>query len=136
MIFAVASWHIWENMNACQNGEVAPHPLCVSEKIRAYINFISLNAASSEGSITHETSISTQKWSPPLESLMLLNVDAAIFSNTGRSGYGAVVRNHQGIMKAACWGVDHVQCPEIVEAVAIRQPFTFAKSRWFLIVSR
>jgi hypothetical protein len=48
MIFAVASWHIWENRNACQNGEIAPHPLRVSEKIRAYIDFISLNADSSE----------------------------------------------------------------------------------------
>jgi ribonuclease HI len=129
MIFGVASWHIWDNTNACQNGEVEPHPLRVSEKITAYIDFISLNSASSEGSIMRETSISTQKWSPPLESLMLINVDAAIFSNTGRSGYGAVMRNYQGIMKAACQGfVDHVQCPEIAEAVAIRQPLTFVES--------
>jgi hypothetical protein len=39
------------------------------------------------------------------------------------------MRNYQGIMKAACRGfVDHVQCPEIAEAVAIRQPLTFVES--------
>jgi hypothetical protein len=32
-------------------------------------------------------------------------------------------------MKASCPGfVDHVQCPEIAEAVAIRQSLTFAES--------
>jgi hypothetical protein len=110
VILAVACWHIWENRNSYRNGEVLPHPSSVSRKIIAYVDFISMNIIRSEGSNRRETSTSIQKWSPPPEGRLLINVDAAIFSKSDRSGYGVVIRNHQGIMMAACRGfVDHVQ---------------------------
>jgi len=60
---------------------------------------------------------------------MLMNVDAEIFSGTGKAGYGAVMHNHLGVMHAACrCVVDHVQCPKIAEAEAIRQALMLAES--------
>lgn len=60
---------------------------------------------------------------------MLISMDAAIFSGTAKAGYGAVMRNHLGVMHAACRGVvDHVHCPEIAEAEAICQALMLAES--------
>jgi ribonuclease HI len=116
-----------------------PHPSSVSRKIIAYVDFISMNIIRSEGSNRRETSTSIQKWSPPPEGRLLINVDAAIFSKSDRSGYGVVIRNHQGIMMAACRGfVDHVQCSEIAEAIAIRQTLYLAenvRAQYFQVAS-
>lgn len=129
MIMAVASWHIWDNRNSCRNGEALLHPLRVSGKIKAHIDFILGNNTKSDGPIRRESLMSSKKWTPPLEGQILVNVDAATFSNTGKSGYGIVVRNHLGIMQAACRGcVDNVQCPEVAEAEAIRRALMLAES--------
>ena len=120
MIFAVALWHIWDNRNSCRNGEALPHPLRVSGQIKAYIDFILLNNVRSEGVGRREALKSVKKWTPPPEGLMLIKVDAAIFSSTSKVGYGVIMHTHLGVMQAACRGsVDHVQCPKVAEAVAI-----------------
>ena len=120
MIFAVALWHIWDNRNSCRNGEALPHPLRVFGQIKAYIDFILLNNVRSEGVGRCEALKLVKKWTPPPGGLMLINVDAAIFSSTSKAGYGVIMHTHLGVMQATCRGsVDHVQCPKVAEAVAI-----------------
>ena len=100
MIFAGAIWHIWENRNSCRNG-----------------------------SNRRETSTSIQKWSPPPEGLLMINVDAAIFSKSGRAGFGLVMCDYKGLVRAACRGfLNHVYCPEVAEAYAICQAFILAEN--------
>ena len=129
MIFAVAVWHIWENRNSCRNGEVLPHPTRVAGRTKAYIDFILLNSNRLAGSNRRETSTSVQKWFPPPEGLLMINVDAAIFSESGRAGFGVVMRDHQGLVRAACRGFfNHVHCREVAEAHAVRQVLILAEN--------
>ena len=100
MIMAVVMWHIWENRNNYRNGEALVNPLRMVGKIKAYIEFITEYKISPTGSNRRETFTSTQKWSPPPEGWLLINVDAAVFSHSGRVGYGVVVRDHRGDRKS------------------------------------
>jgi ribonuclease HI len=59
---------------------------------------------------------------------MLVNVDAAIFSQSTRMGFGVVIRDHQGKLQAASRGFfERVQYPKIAEAMALRQALLFAR---------
>jgi hypothetical protein len=132
IILAVAIWHIWENRNNTRNGEVILHPLRVVGKIRAYIEFISLHSVNPSVSNRRETLPSTQKWSPPPEGVLLINVDAAIFSKSGQAGFGVVVRDHRGMLLAASRGaLQHVHAPEVAEALAMRQALVFSRNAGF-----
>lgn len=132
MIMAVAIWHIWDNRNNIRNGESLVHPSRVLGKIKAYIDFICLHSFSSNGSDRRDTSKSTQKWSPPPKGLMLVNVDAAIFTQSGRAGFGIVIRDNQGKVRLASRG--RLQCdlnPEVAEALALREALTTTKVAGF-----
>uniref|UniRef100_A0ACD5YT37 Uncharacterized protein n=1 Tax=Avena sativa TaxID=4498 RepID=A0ACD5YT37_AVESA len=132
VVFAVAIWHIWENRNNIRNGEAVPHPGRVLGKIKAYIDFILMNDFSSTTSTRRVNQRSIQKWSPPPGGLLLMNVDAAIFSNSGRMGYGVIIRDHSGFVYAASRGyVNHVVNPELAEAMAVRHALNFAAQAGF-----
>jgi hypothetical protein len=52
---------------------------------------------------------------------MLINVDAAIFAQSRCAGFGVVIRDHQGNVRAANRG--GINCdlnPEVAEALALR----------------
>jgi hypothetical protein len=74
VIFAVALWHIWENINNIINREVVACPIRVVGKIKAYINFSIWNDFCVTTSTCQRSII---KLSPPMFGLMLMNVDAA-----------------------------------------------------------
>ena len=129
MIMAVAIWHIWENRNAYRNGEALNHPRRVVGKIKAYVEFINMHSFSSTTSIRRETLKSNQSWSPPSEGLMLVNVDAAIFSQSARAGFGVVIRDHRGRVQVANRGYfERVQIPEVAEAMALHQALILANN--------
>jgi hypothetical protein len=132
MIFAVAVWHIWDNRNNVRNGETLPHPYRVSGKIKAYIDFILLNNFSSSSSTRRENQTSVQKWSPPPEGFVLVNVDAAVFSQSQRMGVGIVIRNHLGLVHAARRSyVEQVVNSDLAEAIAMRCALNFAEQTGF-----
>ncbi|XP_019171230.1 PREDICTED: uncharacterized protein LOC109166807 [Ipomoea nil] len=67
-------------------------------------------------------------WSPPPEGKLKCNVDAALLEDN--VGFGAVIRNHDGIFVAAYAG--HLQCvrdPYIAETVAVKEALTWIKNR-------
>ena len=132
IVFAVAAWHIWECRNNVRNGENLPHPIRVAGKINAYIDFIMSNIFRMKGSIRRENQVLIQKWSPPPEGSVMINIDAAVFSQTQRMGIGVVIRNHLGQMLAACRRyVNIFQHPELAEAIAMRHALNFAKDAGF-----
>ncbi|SPT16885.1 unnamed protein product [Triticum aestivum] len=125
----MAIWHIWENRNAYRNGEALIHPLRMVGKIKAYVEFINMHSFSSTTSIRRETLKSNQSWSPPSEGLMLVNVDAAIFSQSARAGFGVVIRDHRGRVQVANRGYfERVQIPEVAEAMALQQALILANN--------
>ena len=128
----MAIWHIWENRNNIRNGEKMSHPSRVAGKIKAYVDFILLLNFRSAGSNRREHQVSIPKWSPrPAESVKV-NVDAAIFAQTKRMGIGVVIRNHLGLVLASSRGfIDHVDNPELGEAIAMRHALFFAEDSGF-----
>lgn len=66
-------------------------------------------------------SAQTTNWSPPPADSVMLNVDAAIFSGTGRMGAGVVIRNYLGeVLLAKVAPFEFVSDPELAEAKAAR----------------
>lgn len=60
---------------------------------------------------------------------MLVNVDAAIFSQSARAGFGVVIHNHRGRVQAANKGYfERVQIPEVAKAIALRQALILANN--------
>jgi ribonuclease HI len=132
LVFAVAIWHIWDNRNKVRNGESLSHPHRVVGKIKAYVDFILLNNFSTPRSTRRENQTSMQKWSPPPEGSVLVNVDAAVFSQSQRMGVGIVIRNHLGLVQAARRRyVEQVVNPELAEAIAMRCALEFAEEAGF-----
>jgi ribonuclease HI len=131
-VLTITIWHIWENRNKVCNGEVLPHPFSVVAKIKPYIDFITLHDVMSLCSNMRGSLSSNQRWSPPQEGMLLINVDAVIFTHSGQAGFGVVVRDHQGSVQAASQGViDHIRSPEVAEALALWKALVFAKSSGF-----
>lgn len=106
-IFTVTVWHIWEARNAVQNGETFLHPNRIVQKIKAYVDLILQHTFKVRTSIRCESSPSARLWTPPPEGLLMLNVDAAVRSDSGRMGAGVVIRDHQGHCLAACRQASH-----------------------------
>ncbi|XP_019168390.1 PREDICTED: uncharacterized protein LOC109164092 [Ipomoea nil] len=75
----------------------------------------------SSGNKVPEASVSSH-WSPPPQTWVKCNVDAALFGNG--AGYGVVVRNHGGRFVAAPSGkMGSVRDPLMAEAVAVERTF-------------
>ena len=60
---------------------------------------------------------------------MLVNVDAAIFSQSARAGFGVVICDHRGRVLAGNRGYfERIQIPEVAEAMALRQALILANN--------
>jgi ribonuclease HI len=54
-------------------------------------------------------------------------VDAALFPDGSRMGWGAVIRDHTGVVKlSASEGIDCITSPEVAEALAIHSALSIA----------
>jgi hypothetical protein len=83
-------------------------------------------------STRHESQTSVQKWFPPPEGFVLVNVDAAVFSQSQRMGVGIVIRNHLGLVHAARRSyVEQVVNSDLAEAIAMRCALNFAEQTGF-----
>jgi ribonuclease HI len=130
-ILTVTLWHIWDARNQVREGESLMHPRSVAEKALAYIQMIATYLYKSNPDHRREAA-PTPKWSPPPEGMVMINVDAAIFSPTRQMGLGVVIRDHSGQCLAACSETqDEVVTPEMAEALALRRAVLFAREEGF-----
>jgi ribonuclease HI len=68
-------------------------------------------------------------WASPPDVTAVINVDAALFSSSGRMGVGVVIRSHSGDFLSACSQIlDAVTVPELAEAFAVRHAVTLARN--------
>ena len=73
-----------------------------------------------------------QKWRPPPGSSYKLNFDAAVFSDTSSSGFGAVIRNNlEEVMPAMSAKGPSVVDSEEAEVLACRRALEFAVNTGF-----
>uniref|UniRef100_A0A8R7P8F8 Reverse transcriptase zinc-binding domain-containing protein n=1 Tax=Triticum urartu TaxID=4572 RepID=A0A8R7P8F8_TRIUA len=128
-VFAITVWHIWEARNAVRNGEGNIHPHRVASKIHAYVDLVLLHLFKTVAGHSHETpSSSSVKWSPPPPGSVLINVDAAIFSNLHKLGIGILIRNHKGECLVACTEpLKGMVQPKLAESWALRQAVILAR---------
>ncbi|XP_071680384.1 uncharacterized protein [Lolium perenne] len=136
IILAVMVWHIWNARNGVRHDEPFKHPHSLAEQILAYIDMIQLHLIKHRTNHRREATAPTPSWSPPLEGRIVINVDAALFSASSRTGVGVVVRNHKGEFLAAhSQLLDETMTPEIAEAHAIRCAVSLARDEgWNRIV--
>lgn len=76
-----------------------------------------------------KTALQMEKWKKPPENILKLNVDAALDNNSRTTGFGFIIRDHNGLFVAAagmnCNGLYH---PKMAEAIGIREALNWIKS--------
>jgi ribonuclease HI len=128
----VTLWHIWDARNSAREGDQMVHPRVVADKVLAYIQMIATHLYKPPISHRRETNSSVLRWSPPPFRTVLINVDAAICSESRRMGVGVVIRDHNGQCLAACSEyITEVTSPEFAEALALRRAVSFAQDEGF-----
>ncbi|XP_075665615.1 uncharacterized protein LOC142635317 [Castanea sativa] len=71
-------------------------------------------------------------WQPPPPEVYKLNFDAALFLDSGRSGYGAIIRNEKGeVMTAMTASGLKVRTSDEVELLACRRAIEFVVDAGF-----
>jgi hypothetical protein len=134
-VLAITVWHIWEARNAVRNEEGNTHPHVVASKIQAYVNLVLLHLYKTVTVHSRETTSSSAKWSPPQPGSVLVNVDAAVFSNLHKVGVGILIRNHEGECLVACTEpLKGIVSPELAESWALRRAVVVARNEGFASV--
>jgi hypothetical protein len=104
------------------------HPKSLAEQIKAYTDMIEVHLRKPASSNRCDSNIFEDKWTPPPEDKVWMNVDAALFKSSKRMGVGIVIRNHNGECVAACSElIPDVMMPELAEALAVRRAMTLAR---------
>jgi hypothetical protein len=98
---AVMVWHLWEARNVVRNEEERKHQYSLAEQIKAYIHIILLHLSKSPSTQRREPK-PLPSWASPPDVTAVINVDAALFSSSGRMGVGVVIRSHSGDFLSAC----------------------------------
>jgi hypothetical protein len=119
--FAVTCWQIWEARNDARNGRGCLQPSRLANNILVYVDSI-VKFCSKPSPTKRCVSPPKSRWSPPPVGTSCVNVDAAVFQSENLVGWGAVVRDHCGMVQFAGHGTMQGSLgPEAAEALAVRQ---------------
>jgi hypothetical protein len=122
---------VWEACNDATNDKGLLHPVRVAGTIKAYIDNIVTFCYKSKTAKRCDSSL-VPRWIPPPPGLVCVNVDAAVFSGDNRMGWGAVIRDNNGVLKlSVAEGIDGITSPELAEAMAIRGALSTAFNNGF-----
>jgi hypothetical protein len=122
---------VWEACNDATNDKGLLHPVRVAGTIKAYIDNIVTFCYKSKTAKRCDSSL-VPHWIPPPPGLVCVNVDAAVFSGDNRMGWGAVIRDNNGVLKlSVAEGIDGITSPELAEAMAIRGALSTAFNNGF-----
>jgi hypothetical protein len=78
-----------------RNGDHMKSPRELAEQIKGYVDMIELHLYKPISNQRRDSKSLVAKWSPPPEGMVQINVDAAIFKTSKRTGVGVVIRNHR-----------------------------------------
>ena len=95
--FAVTAWSIWNHRNALKHGGQCKDAGRIIKDVAEYIKeFRQENLCLKEPS-----KLPKSHWSPPRCGWYKINVDGAVFKESGSCGVGVVIRNEEGLLMGA-----------------------------------
>ena len=120
----------------CRRDTKPTSPHRVALKIYVYVELVMLHLCKTGTRHSRETSSSfSGRWCPPRPCSVLVNVDAAIFSNLHKVGVGILIRNHNGDCSVACTEpLNGIVSPELAESWALRSAVSLARDEGFASV--
>ncbi len=120
-LFVLTLWGIWEARNKWLYENIKMVPSHVVERVKGlFQSFVCMHSIS-EDSEHSNGDISVERWEMPPVGWYKLNVDVVVDKVNGTVGYGAVIRNSDGVVMAV--GVDQgifSDDVDIAEAEALR----------------
>ncbi|KAM6564221.1 hypothetical protein CsatB_024219 [Cannabis sativa] len=96
-------WSIWSDRNNVIHGKSPQQPTVISAKAQNFLNnYKSTQQLSLPAGLSPPATPSISKaWSPPPPTCLKLNVDAAFDEACNKIGFGAIIRDSNGNVKAA-----------------------------------
>ncbi|XP_073133284.1 uncharacterized protein [Henckelia pumila] len=125
---AILMWNIWQNRNdVVWNGKSKPVVLIFSFAMSVHSQWVA-SRNSQIPRLPHPIQQQITHWQCPPAPLIKCNVDAALFNNPPRMGYGGIIRDHRGMVVGAIHGcIPRIQNPAIAEALGIREALSRLK---------
>ncbi|KAK9993463.1 hypothetical protein SO802_023166 [Lithocarpus litseifolius] len=129
-LFWTQSWLIWSQCNCLLHGGKMKIPTCLNKRAEECIE--DFKKAQNQLNIQSRQQPSGEEWRPPPLEAYKLNFDATLFSDLGRTGYGAIVRNEKGeVMAAMTASGPDVHTSDEAELLAYRRAIKFAVDAGF-----
>ena len=129
-LFWTQAWLIWNQRNSLLHGGKMKNPTCLNKRAEECME--EFKRAQAQLAVQPRQQPNAEIWQPPPPEAYKLNYDAALFSNLGRIGVGAVIRNEKGEAMAALTACGPaVQTNEEAELLACRRALEFAVDAGF-----
>ena len=123
--FLVVSWLIWNQRNSVIHGGKVKDPRQVLKRAEDFL--AEYHQAQDQLVSLQNVQQQSDVWQPPHSDHYKLNFDAAIFTDVGCSGVGAIIRNERGeVMAAVSAKGPSTQDSEEAEILACRKALEFA----------
>lgn len=123
-LFWVHCWLIWNQRNRVLHGGIIQDPSRLNLR---ELDLLDKFKTSQVQLAVHTNREAVQTWCPPLGNMYKLNFDAAIFTDTKSSSFGAIIRNNTGAVMAALSAKGPlVANSEEAEVLACRRALEFA----------
>uniref|UniRef100_A0A803QAH8 Reverse transcriptase domain-containing protein n=1 Tax=Cannabis sativa TaxID=3483 RepID=A0A803QAH8_CANSA len=135
MIFCTM-WSIWSDRNNVIHGKLAQQPSVISAKAASFLSsFQSAHQLSLHAGLAPaDTPTAHKTWTPPPPTFLKLNVDAAFDDTRKRIGFGAIIRDSTGKVKAAMsHPIDGCCRPQDMEAKGLFYSLKWARQLNFKV---
>ncbi|XP_073120318.1 uncharacterized protein [Henckelia pumila] len=127
-VAAVVLWNIWLNRNeVVWNAKHKSPALILQTAMDLHAQWMLVHQRHSL-SIRLQVPLAENNWLKPPSHSHKCNVDAALFENPPRMGFGCIVRDHLGLVSASIHGVlPGSFSPSTAEALGIREALSWIK---------
>ena len=129
-LFLVQAWIIWNQQNRLLHGAKFHDPNCLNKRAANFLEeYRCTQVQLAAGPVVQS---SRDVWKPPPQSVFKLNLDAAIFMELDRYGFGAIIRNDKReAMTAMSAKGPAVSSSDEAEMLACRKAIEFAADAGF-----
>ena len=97
-LFWTQAWLVGNQRNSLLHGGKMKSLTCLNKRAEGIEDF---QRAQTQLNVQPRQQLNGEVWKPPPSEAYKINFDAALFSDLGRTGFGAIVRNEKGEVMAA-----------------------------------